>query len=65
MKYLKYLFLLVLAVLSSCGRPEVQEPMADFVIIGECPLPGYAKKVELVGISHMLRMDKAGCKSLT
>jgi len=47
-KYLKYLFLLVLTVLSFCGRPEVQEPMAEFLIIGECPLPGYAKKVELV-----------------
>ncbi len=47
MKYLKFLFL-VLLVLSFCGRPEV-EPEINFTIIGECPLPGYAKKVELVG----------------
>ena len=47
MKYLKYI-LLVLATLLFCGRPEVQEPITDFTIIGECPLPGYAKKVELV-----------------
>jgi len=46
-KYLKFLFL-VLLVLSFCGRPEV-EPEVRFTIIGECPLPGYAKKVQLVG----------------
>jgi hypothetical protein len=46
-KYLKYL-LLVLTILSFCGRPEVTEPGATFIMIGECPLPGYAKKVELV-----------------
>ena len=47
MKYLKYL-LLVIAMLLFCGRPEVTEPGATFTIIGECPLPGYAKRVELV-----------------
>lgn len=47
MRYLKYL-LLVLTVLSFCGRPEVTQPGTTFTIIGECPLPGYAKKVELV-----------------
>ncbi|MDH4210162.1 MAG: hypothetical protein OEV79_01775 [candidate division WOR-3 bacterium] len=47
MKYLKFLFLVFL-VLSFCGRPEV-EPETIFTIIGECPLPGYAEKVELVG----------------
>jgi hypothetical protein len=44
---MKYL-LLVFLVLSFCGRPEV-EPETIFTIIGECPLPGYAEKVELVG----------------
>lgn len=48
MKHLKYFFL-VLAILSFCGRPEDTEPGAIFTIVGECPLPGYAKKVELVG----------------
>lgn len=47
MRYLKYL-LLVLTMLSFCGRPEVTQPGATFTIIGECPLPGYAKRVELV-----------------
>jgi hypothetical protein len=47
-KYLKYLPL-VFCILSFCGRPEVTEPGATFTIIGECQLPGYAKKVELVG----------------
>ena len=47
MKRLKYL-LIVFVLLLFCGRPEVTEPGATFTIIGECPLPGYAKKVELV-----------------
>ena len=47
MKYLKY-FLLVFVILSLCGRPEVTQPGATFTIIGECPLPGYAKKVKVV-----------------
>ena len=47
MKYLKYIFL-VFIILSFCGRPEVTEPEATFIMIGECPLPGYAKKIELV-----------------
>ena len=48
MKYLKYLSL-VFFIMSFCGRPEVTEPGATFTIIGECQLPGYAKKVELAG----------------
>jgi hypothetical protein len=47
-KYLKFLSI-VLFLLSFCGRPEVVTPEARFTIIGECPLPGYAKKIELVG----------------
>jgi hypothetical protein len=43
----KYLFL-VIALLLFCGRPEVTEPGASFTIIGECPLPGYAKDLELI-----------------
>ena len=43
---MKYL-LLVLTVLSFCGRPEITDTGATFAIIGECPLPGYAKQVEL------------------
>jgi hypothetical protein len=43
----KYLFL-VIALCLFCGRPEVTEPGASFIIIGECPLPGYAKDLELV-----------------
>jgi hypothetical protein len=45
---MKYLFL-VLTFFVFCGRPEVTEQGATFTIISECPLPGYAKKVELVG----------------
>jgi hypothetical protein len=41
-------FILFLMALLFCGRPEVPIPQADFIIIGVCPLPGYAKKVELV-----------------
>lgn len=40
--------LLVLFFLLFCGRPEVTEPVANFVIIGECSLPGYAKDIALV-----------------
>lgn len=47
MKNAKYLFL-VIAMLLFCGRPEVTEPGATFTIIGECPLPGYAKDLELI-----------------
>lgn len=47
MKNYNYLFL-VLAVLVFCGRPEVTEQLASYVIISECPLPGYAKKIVLV-----------------
>jgi len=43
----RYLFL-VLVISLFCGRPEVPAPQAIFAIIGECPLPGYAKKVVLV-----------------
>jgi hypothetical protein len=46
-KYLKYP-LIVLTLLSFCGRPEVTETGATFKIIGECPLPGYAKRIALV-----------------
>ncbi len=46
MKHLKY-FLLVLTILLFCGRPEVTEQLASFTVIGECPLPGYAKRVML------------------
>lgn len=48
MKNSKYLFLII-AMLLFCGRPEVTEPGASFTIIGECPLPGYAKDLELIG----------------
>ena len=49
MKDLKYSCLaLVLIAISFCGRPETT-PEADFLVIGVCPLPGYAKKVELAG----------------
>jgi hypothetical protein len=34
--------------LSFCGRPEVTDTGVTFTVIGECPLPGYAKKIELV-----------------
>jgi hypothetical protein len=46
-KDLKYIFL-VLTMLTFCGRPEVTEQLADYVIVSECPLPGYAKKIVLV-----------------
>ncbi len=48
MRKLRYLFL-VIALLLFCGRPEVSEPGASYTIIGECPLPGYTKELELVG----------------
>lgn len=47
MKRRKYIFL-VFAIQIFCGRPEVTEQLADFTIISECPLPGYAKKIVLV-----------------
>jgi hypothetical protein len=43
----KYLSLVLLTLLF-CGRPEVPGPTAEYTIIGECSLPGYAKKVVLV-----------------
>jgi len=46
-KSYNYLFL-VLALLVFCGRPEVTEQLASYVIISECPLPGYAKRIALV-----------------
>lgn len=48
MKYFRY-FALALLFVSFCGRPEVTDPDTNFVIIGGCPLPGYAKRVELAG----------------
>lgn len=53
MKYLKYLAPVLIAV-SFCGRPETTAPEADFLVIGVCPLPGYAKKVELAaGLAYV------------
>ncbi|UCG29704.1 MAG: hypothetical protein JSV53_09395 [candidate division WOR-3 bacterium] len=47
MKNMKYLWLVFITLLF-CGRPEVSEQLASFAVVGECPLPGYAKKVVLV-----------------
>lgn len=53
MKYLKYLAPVLIAV-SFCGRPETTAPEANFLVIGVCPLPGYAKKVELAaGLAYV------------